>query len=573
MRNGRPIVYRGQGTGGHAFNFDGFEDDFFHVNWGWSGSSNGYFLVTSLSPGNNNFSEAQGCISGIYPNYMQMWDRPYNMVALAGDARVTLAWEAQYHRDLAYFKIYRNGEAIAQSEEKQFTDETAVNGETYEYAITALFSTDTADYESDLTSSITLSPAAGFSLPYNENFEDGCPGWTLSGDLRGFNWGNELTLGMGTDEENHFVGITSAAAGTNKVVSDYLISNGYNFSEASHVVVSFDYVLKKWQDVDHLYLVYRVFGDTEWTQILELDKTLNYQDWSHSKTYLPERALTDHVQLAFYYTDNGDVGYGAGIDNINIEEIADPGVPDFTTSVEESCIGSAIVFTDASRGTKDSYSWDFGRGATPRYAETEGPHSVTYGSNGPKSVSLVLNDLDVVVKDSIVHIVREPRAKFSHSINFKTVSFKNTSQYASVYMWDFGDGVKVTQPEPTHAYALSGDYLVELIAINHICPNDTVQKLVQIRITGIEDQALETDISMYPNPASDKLHVTMTDAPSGQILAEIISLTGQIVHKDIQNVQAGILDTEIDLSELNPGVYILKLSSKLFTKHLRFSKQ
>ena len=36
---------------GHAFNLDGYSDnDYFHVNWGYSGSHNGYFLLNSLSP-------------------------------------------------------------------------------------------------------------------------------------------------------------------------------------------------------------------------------------------------------------------------------------------------------------------------------------------------------------------------------------------------------------------------------------------------------------------------------------------------------------------------------------------
>jgi len=35
----RPVIYRGQGTGGHAFVCDGYDDqNYFHFNWGWSGS-------------------------------------------------------------------------------------------------------------------------------------------------------------------------------------------------------------------------------------------------------------------------------------------------------------------------------------------------------------------------------------------------------------------------------------------------------------------------------------------------------------------------------------------------------
>lgn len=53
LDNERPVLYSGRSkTGGHAFILDGYnKDGYFHINWGWSGSSNGYFLTTALTPG------------------------------------------------------------------------------------------------------------------------------------------------------------------------------------------------------------------------------------------------------------------------------------------------------------------------------------------------------------------------------------------------------------------------------------------------------------------------------------------------------------------------------------------
>jgi hypothetical protein len=62
------MYYHGFGTGGHAFNVDGYNgNDYFHFNWGWSGSYNGYFYLDNLNPGGNNFTEGQGAIIDIYP--------------------------------------------------------------------------------------------------------------------------------------------------------------------------------------------------------------------------------------------------------------------------------------------------------------------------------------------------------------------------------------------------------------------------------------------------------------------------------------------------------------------------
>ncbi|MBQ0057553.1 MAG: C10 family peptidase [Bacteroidales bacterium] len=49
----RPVIYDGvSGSGGHAFVIDGFRasDGFFHVNWGWEGTSNGYYNIILLDP-------------------------------------------------------------------------------------------------------------------------------------------------------------------------------------------------------------------------------------------------------------------------------------------------------------------------------------------------------------------------------------------------------------------------------------------------------------------------------------------------------------------------------------------
>ena len=52
---GYPVLYAGHSSGGgHAFVLDGFDgDNLFHVNWGWGGGSNGWFLVTVLNPGDS----------------------------------------------------------------------------------------------------------------------------------------------------------------------------------------------------------------------------------------------------------------------------------------------------------------------------------------------------------------------------------------------------------------------------------------------------------------------------------------------------------------------------------------
>lgn len=52
LANYGPFFFSAQSsTGGHAFVCDGYnQDNFFHINWGWSGKSNGYFLLSGMNP-------------------------------------------------------------------------------------------------------------------------------------------------------------------------------------------------------------------------------------------------------------------------------------------------------------------------------------------------------------------------------------------------------------------------------------------------------------------------------------------------------------------------------------------
>ena len=66
---GRPVIYSASKyTGGHAFICDGYDGNgMFHINWGWNGKSNGYFLLNVLNPD----AQGTGSASGAYGYIME----------------------------------------------------------------------------------------------------------------------------------------------------------------------------------------------------------------------------------------------------------------------------------------------------------------------------------------------------------------------------------------------------------------------------------------------------------------------------------------------------------------------
>lgn len=62
LKNVGPVQYSGyvSSGGGHSFICDGYSHDgYFHMNWGWGGASDGYYLLTSLSPTHRGIGPAE----------------------------------------------------------------------------------------------------------------------------------------------------------------------------------------------------------------------------------------------------------------------------------------------------------------------------------------------------------------------------------------------------------------------------------------------------------------------------------------------------------------------------------
>lgn len=77
LKNVGPLVINGQSPfdGGHSFVCDGYDGNgYFHINWGWGGYSDGYFLLDALNPdaqgiggASGGFNFSQNAIFGIQP--------------------------------------------------------------------------------------------------------------------------------------------------------------------------------------------------------------------------------------------------------------------------------------------------------------------------------------------------------------------------------------------------------------------------------------------------------------------------------------------------------------------------
>jgi hypothetical protein len=93
VQNGRPsqLRIRDPNAGGHSIVVDGYRDspsEQIHLNMGWSGSYNGWYVPNGISAGGYNFSDVsyQGAVIGIEPS-----SRPCMAADFDGDVKTDIA--------------------------------------------------------------------------------------------------------------------------------------------------------------------------------------------------------------------------------------------------------------------------------------------------------------------------------------------------------------------------------------------------------------------------------------------------------------------------------------------------
>ena len=125
----RPIWYCGSGSGGgHAFVFDGYNsNNYFHVNWGWGGYCDEYYVVNNLNPGpggigsgnNGIYNDNQGAVFGIRPSECTA-NAPVNLTYSQNGRNVTLSWSAA--TGASSYLVYRNNSFVGEVSSTSYSD-------------------------------------------------------------------------------------------------------------------------------------------------------------------------------------------------------------------------------------------------------------------------------------------------------------------------------------------------------------------------------------------------------------------------------------------------------------------
>lgn len=173
--------------------------------------------------------------------------------------------------------------------------------------------------------------------------------------------------------------------------------------------------------------------------------------------YIPTLTVTNTEGCTFTATFPGQINVGLGL------------LPSFDATPIVQCVNQTIQFNNQTQGVtpQTQWLWDFGDGQTSAAANPVHEYSDT----GTYTISLtVINQgcsRDTERIDYILIVV--PKADFNFDFDCTaptTVQFRDTSQGADSWLWDFGDGSTSTLQNPLHTFPTQGSYQVTLTVEN-----------------------------------------------------------------------------------------------------------
>jgi len=162
-------------------------------------------------------------------------------------------------------------------------------------------------------------------------------------------------------------------------------------------------------------------------------------------------------------------------------------VADFDATPLNGELPLAVAFTDKCAGNPTAWRWDFGDGVT---SNDQNP-SHTYTRAGTYGVSLTCSNSfgsSTKVKAGLITTGVPPTADFTSSVRTGgvplTVQFSDASKgNPTSFSWDFGDGGKSTNRNPSHVYTKAGTFTVTL-TVSNAYGSDTATKVGYIIAAG-----------------------------------------------------------------------------------------
>ncbi|MCW3126459.1 MAG: Peptidase family protein [Bacteroidetes bacterium] len=617
---GRVVQYEGADPteGGHTWVMDGYDaNNMMHMNWGWSGSYNGYFTASSLNAGGANFTSREGALIGIKPLFpyavsiqttsAQVCIGNATQLSAQGPASGTYTWVPATGLDCATCAV-TNAHPTATTLYTVTCDSAGVRVPST--ILVTVVPAVTADFT--VANTQACSAPAAFAFVNNSKFASDYIWDFGDGDTTG-------STQMSPHHVYHNYGVydvtltSTGNCGTDtKNLSQYVaVNNTAPVAPAQAVCSGSSATLSAVAAGDITWYTSATGGSA-----LATSASYSTPSVSATTTYYAEAQILGPIVMAgmqdntvgtgSYYTGNSVHGVTFSCYTPQILSYVDVYAQNtgtatiILTNSQGTTLQSAQIWLDAGLNTV-ALNFNIPVGNNMQLASSGNPVQMfrnRTGINYPyysQDSSVILTTSDqglgyyyffynwqlqsaqcVSARVPVVVYVLNGTNSFSYTATTgNNVTFAPAVNVSgATYTWSFGDGTTSTDQNPAHQYSGSGNYTVTLTVSNGSC-SDQVSGVISAAAgaTAIRDLDVVQSISTYPNPVKDQLDIKVNAIQATTVTMAIYDVIGNVVStKDVQvNIGANIM-TE-DVSSYASGVYTIAMYNGSSKATSRFVKE
>ncbi len=237
-----------------------------------------------------------------------------------------------------------------------------------------------------------------------------------------------------------------------------------------------------------------------------------------------------------------------------------------------------VTFINQSIGNLTNYTWDFGDGSTS--VEMYPVHKYAAAGDYIVTLKAFANDSLADIYEMMIGVGYSgtdstPNAYFIPVFDGLNVSFFEISPYNVVSRnWNFGDGNTSNQQDPTNQYPYLGLFDVTLKADGFSGTSTSFTMRIDLAnqtysgffnssdALKVNDRSVNSIVPLIaPNPVNEMAIINFSSAYNELVNIEVCNLAGQTLFVQSFHSTNGDNHQILNTSELNNGIYVVKLKS------------
>jgi hypothetical protein len=233
--------------------------------------------------------------------------------------------------------------------------------------------------------------------------------------------------------------------------------------------------------------------------------------------------------------------------------------------------GSVELEVDAQPAGNETYTWSWSNGSGSSTASNI--FELATSMNTMDTVYTSLTDRGCTTYDTAyVQVIASPKAVVTDSLSNYVYDVLTNTSTGDVHMWDFGDGNTSNLMLPSHLYQKGGTFVVTYTVKQSAfdCGEDVFTKELKVIATDVSEIDADAQVLIYPNPNNGSFVINMSDLNVTNAEVSVMDMKGSVVYTAQPTLNGGNATLQVDLTNVEAGMYIvsMKLDNKVVTERI-----